>query len=79
MMKSSIPEELRLHARRDVRGGRAVMVLGVGVGGLHRLSSLTTCSTGFPVLALNASHEGRSRSQPERVSGNVEMTMSSGA
>ena len=45
-------------------------------GRLHQ-PSLTTCSTGLPVEALTRPIRSP-RSQPERVSGKVEMTMSSG-
>src|SRR3954462_14115602 len=81
------PEELGLDPRGDVGRGRAVMlVLVVGDGGgadcLHQegttSTSLTTCSTGVEVVA--RTRPTRSvRSQPERVSGRVEMTISSGA
>ena len=64
------PEELRLDARGDVGGRRAVMFLVGGDGGrFHQApSSLTMCSTGFPVDASTRPMRS-ARSQPERVSG----------
>ena len=82
MMKSSIPRNCASTRDETFGRGRAVVVVLVGDVRLRsrRIPSarLTTCSTGLPVEA--STRPIRSlRSQPERVSGKVEMTMSSGA
>ena len=74
------PEELRLDPRRDVGLGRAVMLFDGSVGGgFHQPPpSLTTWSTVFPLERCTRPMRSL-RIHPERVSGKVEITMSSGA
>ena len=85
MMKSSIPRNCASTREESLAVGRPVVLVLVGAvargdrGGFHQPpASLTTCSTGLPVVARTRPIRSP-RSQPERVSGNVEITMSSGA
>src|SRR4029078_1849952 len=83
------PEQLGLDARTAVCGRRPVVLVVLGVpvgdgGGFHGLlrpqaavgASAATCSTGFPD-ALRTRSMRSVRIHPERVSGRVEITMSS--
>ena len=78
MMKSSIPRNWASTREETFAGGGPWWCSAWAIAASISSSSLTTCSTGLPVLAWTRPIRS-ARSQPERVSGKVEMTMSSGA